>query len=668
MASRTPHALASPTSLPETGSATSHSATRLGLGEGLALATVLLAAAALRLGWPGTNDFSFDQARVSWMALRMVRDGQFASVGMQSSTAAPNLPGAIWIFCLPYLFTSDPLVATLFVGVLNVLAVLCMWWLVRRTWGCLAALSTTALFATSPYAVLYARSIWSQDLLAPLGVLWAAAGIVGISARKGWAIALHVFLAGFAFQVHYSGIVLIPATLLLALRYRLWRQWPMVLLGGGIAVACALPFGLHLLRSTETRTALLGVLGQASLTDGDAWRQLGILAIGHDWEWLLLGEEWEWPALWGAAKSAAVWGVAALALGGLGLSLAGTLRGIREVGTARVDVGAACVVIWAVCGPLAFLRHGTPVHRQYLLAVLPAAFLAVGALIGALRGRALAMGVTALCLVLSVAQAWPVGLGLQAVANEETLGSVGTPLRYQREAAQALKDGSPVVVHAYGDTPEYLGDVAGFDVLLWDYPHRLVDGRSVLLIPAGSEETPARLFATFTDLPAWQEALISVESEDVSLLPRRAAEPPYATMYATGVKDESFQIITPARLANGATLLGWRMGQLGETQRFCTLWRIDGPVPDVRYHQFNHLVDAAGNVVANQDAPLSSQVWQAGDTLIAFVDVKLPEGRGEYHMSVGMYSYPDVQRVAVLDREGDPLAPISLGPLTASGD
>ncbi|MCB0009863.1 MAG: hypothetical protein KDE04_25535, partial [Anaerolineales bacterium] len=48
------------------------------------LALLLLVAAWLRLGWVGISSFSFDEARVSDMALQMARDGEFAALGMQS--------------------------------------------------------------------------------------------------------------------------------------------------------------------------------------------------------------------------------------------------------------------------------------------------------------------------------------------------------------------------------------------------------------------------------------------------------------------------------------------------------------------------------------------------------------------------------------------------------
>ncbi len=57
-----------------------------------------------------------------------------AAVGLQSSVGVPNFPAAV-IYALPFALSVDPLVATLFTGLLNVLAVAGLWWLVRRAAG-----------------------------------------------------------------------------------------------------------------------------------------------------------------------------------------------------------------------------------------------------------------------------------------------------------------------------------------------------------------------------------------------------------------------------------------------------------------------------------------------------------------------------------------------------
>jgi 4-amino-4-deoxy-L-arabinose transferase-like glycosyltransferase len=338
------------------------------------------------MGWPGVNSFSFDEARLSLMALHMARQGEFARLGMQSSTGVPNFPAAVWIFALPYRLSADPLAATLFVGLLGTLAVAGLWWLARRAWGPWAALSAALLFATSPFAVLYSRSIWSQEL-PPLAVLWAAAGVVGLSQQKAPAVALHTFLAGFAFQVHYAGIALIPVTAWLLVRYRAWRHWRAILIGGALAALAAWPF-VHTIWccAPGVQADLRRLWQQPAQTSLTAFRRLGQMGIGADWEWLLLGNRWTWEEPLSTIMELTSLVVALLI--GLGL-VSLTWQTWQNVRDGRRDwQGAltAMVPAWAILAPLVFVRSKTPVFPQYQLAALPALFLAAGAR-GAWRSR-----------------------------------------------------------------------------------------------------------------------------------------------------------------------------------------------------------------------------------------------------------------------------------------
>jgi 4-amino-4-deoxy-L-arabinose transferase-like glycosyltransferase len=642
-----------------------HPVTPSRLAAPVSLILPLSLAALLRLGWPGVNLFDFDQARVSLLALRMARLGEFARLGMQSSTSVPNFPAAIWIFALPYRFSTDPVLPSLFVGALGVLAVAGVWWLAHRTWGTGAAFVAALLFAASPFAVFYSRDIWSQDLLSPLAVLWAIAGVVGVARRKAWAVMLHVFLAGFAFQVHYAGIALVPASLWLVWRYRLWRQWRAVAAGGALAALCALPFVYTVwCCAPSVRADLQKVFQQPSLFDLGALRLLAQMAAGVGWERLLLGPEWKWDG----PLAAGLW-VAQIASGALaGLGLLALLRQVwRDL---RRDprehdwrsVLASLMLGWVASAPLVFLSHKTQVYEQYLLTALPALFLMAGSVAPLVRSRTARAVVVAAALVVAVPQAVAFGQGIGVVGRERTPGGVGAPLLYPRAVARALMDGPRVVVHAYGDQPEFYGEVGMFHVLMWDYAHQVVDGRSVLLVPPADQ--PAHLLAVSPELPMWEEAQAIGLSGDVRQLPRREGELPYVILDVDGFSLEGFQPLDPPlSLASGAQLRGWRVRAAADRLRFTTWWTIAGPVAPGEFHQFNHLRGSQSpDSLSVHDAPVSSQAWQAGDTLITWADFDRPSQSGPFYMDVGMYTWPGVERSPVLDRPEDSLAPITLGP------
>ena len=641
----------------------SRSTHRSRLPEAIGVASIFALAAWLRLGWPGVNSFSFDEARLSHMALMMARGGQFAALGMQSSAGFPNFPAAVWIFALPYRVSTDPLAATMFTGLLGTLAVAGAWWLARRAWGPWAAFSAALLFAASPFAVLYSRSIWSQNLLPFLAVVWAMAGAIGVSQRRGRAIALHIFLAGFIFQVHYAGLALIPVTLWLCLRFALWRHWQPILAGSLIAAAAALPFVYTIWCCGEGAQAdLQAALDRPTQIDLSALKQTSQMGIGAQWEPLWLGGEWTWEEPLASAVVAARWAAGGLIAIGAAAASVQAWRDRRDRRGHWRSALAALVPAWALSTTLVFLIHRTPVNLHYQLVALPAVFLAAGLAASVRRSLPWQIGLTGLALAVALSQVVSVAYALDVAGSQATPGGISTPLQWHRAAAAALKDGRPSVVHARGDAPEFFGNAAVFTVLLWDYPHRIVDGQSVLLIP-DTAASPAHVFATSTNLPAWEEAQASGIEGTVRLFPRRAGESLYADLVVSGGKPRHFQLIEPVTLANGVQLLGWRMRPTNRQLRLTTWWKVAGPPQPGRYHQFNHLrVDSDSEPLAIRDIPLSSQAWQEGDTLITWSDFDLPQVAGPYFVDVGMYIYPGVERVPVLGRPGDPLAPIRLGP------
>jgi hypothetical protein len=634
--------------------------------EAAALVGVMLLALFLRVGWPGTNSFGFDEARLSLMALNMARGGQFARLGMQSSTGVPNFPAAVWIFTPSYWLSKDPLVSTLFVGLVGTLAVAGIWWLGRRAWGPWAGITTALLLAASPFAVLYSRSIWSQNLLAPLAVLWALTGVIGVSRDRSWAVAANVFLAGFALQVHIAGAVLVIGTLFLILRFSLWRRWLAILIGGALALLSVLPYIYTLwCCGAGARADLLRIWQQPAITDLTAIRQTFRVGAGINWEFLVVGKNWIWGSPLGELMDLTSLVVLLLIIAGLACLARQAWLDWR---TERRDwraVLTALVPVWAFSAAIMFLRYKTPVYPQYTMAVLPALFLAAGSVAAWKRWRFWSPAVVITVLIAILIQTIPIVQGLDIASDINTPGGMGTPLERPRYVAESLKDGNPIVVHTFGDIPEYFGDAATFDVLLWDYPHQIVDARSVLLLPdlGTSSYDSVHILSMFSDLPAWEEL------KDIGLegllqeFPRRSGDKPFVALTIDEVVLDDFQRVEPVLLANGAQLQGWKVRAVDGGLRLVTWWRIVGSTDAKHYQQFNHLRDGKqAEPVAIHDVNVSSSAWQPGDNIITWVDFDRPAESGPYFIDVGMYTWPEIERSPVLERSGDPLAPIRLGP------
>lgn len=624
----------------------------------LAFLLILTLAALLRLGWPGVNSFAFDEARLSLIALDMARGGEFARLGMPSSVGVPNLPAAAWIFSLPYLASPDPLVATQFSGILSVLAVLGTGLLARRVWGSWAGIAAALYLAASPYAVLYSRSIWAQNLLPLLGLAWGWSAYCGAARRKRWAVGAHIFLTGFIFQVHFAGAALILPALYFFVRFRWWRHWLPVLIGGGLALLALLPFVLEVACCRpdlldQYRTAL----GGEAQSDLAAFAQLLQLALGLDWGFLLLGDLQPpdsplVPVITGTL---------------LMFSL------VRARQNRETRIFAEIALAWLIASPLFFMRHSTPVLIHYHLVALPALALLVG--VGASSFRQAAsrrippqfrfLSYAPFAALVLAAAFWTIQLaqGFEMAGRTETPNGLGTPLLYTRQAAYSVPADRPVLFFTHGDDPSVDGEAAVFAALWWGRDYRIVQGESLLVLPG----QPAYLMASLRALQAWEEIDAAGLALDVQRYNRREGANPFvATPYEPSAALQGFTLLDePPVLQDGTQLEGWKARRVGPRLRISTLWRVvDLPAPGI-YQQFHHLRNEnlldATQPLDISDVPISASRWQIGDRLVVMGDFFVDE-TGPFWVDVGHYTLPDLRRIPLFTGD-DGL--IQLGPFEA---
>jgi hypothetical protein len=618
------------------------------------LSGVLAVAAWLRLGYPGVVAFAFDEARLSLIALGTARGGEFATLGMTSSAGTPNMPAAAWLFALPYAVAPSPLLASLTVGLVGVLATWGLWRL-ARPWGLTAALVAALFFAAHPFAVLYGRSVWAQNLLAPLAVLWlAAAHRAAVRERAPLSVGLAAFLSGFALQVHFAGAALALAGAYAFFRWRWWRQPIAFLAGAGLAILAAIPFAL----TPGAVDSLFNAAGGTAVIDAAAWTDAVQLVAGYDWAYLLQGDA-ELP-LNRLTPTVLYTGLGLLLAAGValaGLFGAAALFGVEDTTvpetTETVTDSAASdnrallelALATLLAAPLLFTRHSTPVFLHYLLTSLPAAALLLGWLAADRRRPPLRHTVSALAVVLALAWTGGLSRGLAFAGQQHTPNGLPEPLTTLNTAAAAPPAGRPVVFHTHGDDPAVHGEAAIFSALWWGRDDaRIVDGRSVLVLPP----EPATLMFTERAFQSWEEARESNLLDEAWQVPRRAGIAPFELAPNTPADEiAGFEMLPqPVEFAHGATLLGWRTYVVGPRTRVSTMWAAAGPI-DGSIQQFHHLrtsTNPDGPPDYGADVSVRGASWRAGDRVVVIGDfIDLPAG--EYTLQVGHYTLPDVARV-----------------------
>ncbi|MFQ5407329.1 MAG: glycosyltransferase family 39 protein [Anaerolineales bacterium] len=635
----------------------------------MALLGIMLIAGTLRMGWPGISEFKADEARLLAISLDAAAGVSFPLRGITSSVGIPNFPMSAWLYALPVLFWKHPYAATIFTGLLNMLSVVGCWWLTRRYWGREAGLAAALLYATAPWAVIYSRKVWAQDLLPLFVVGWAATGLLAFAENKRRALAAHIVLLAVAMQIHFSAFALVPVTLASGVVF--WRRISVraLLVGAALALTTMIPYAVALLKSSGGLALIAGSIGAFSSGQVvDAARFAWQLTTGSNLH-SLTGSAAFREYLAGAPRLVLVRVfVGATSLAGI-LLLA--RRAFVRTRTARLNSGvegvvagrgvaAAGIVLWVIA-PIAVFSVGvTAVFPHYFIVIYPAQYIAAGSAVGVLLGQLQSPGrraaVWGALVIIAGLQAWAVSDLMQFVDTHATPGGFGTPLHLQLEAfdqaIEPLESGAAweVLVVGPGDDPNVAEFPAVAETLLREWPHRFVDGRMSAVRPLGPTSVLVAPDATHA---ASQYAKWALSRADVAL---RSGEGSL-TVYFLPPRDTreplAIRVAESHQLGNGATLLGYEREQSGSTG-WAVYWQAGAPRPG-EFHMFNHLLNDTGISLAQQDVALfPADQWRAGDLVLSFFDAGPLAGVAISKLRVGMYAYPSIENVQVLDEMGNP--------------
>jgi 4-amino-4-deoxy-L-arabinose transferase-like glycosyltransferase len=636
--------------------------------ELLALCAIVLLGAWLRFHSLNQAEFLWDQAEISRWALNMAQRGEITWIGPWSSTRLDTFPGAIWLYAIPYAISTSPIFATGFVAGINLLAVVGYYFLVRHWFGRGAALVAVLLFAVAPWAVIYSRKIWHTVLLPPFVFLYVVTGWFAFVRGRRWAMLAHCLALAALVQLHFASLAFILLTILWALIFRKRLAWRLVPVGVLLALVTFVPyFIVDAQKDWQNVQRFTELMGQPSTIDADAAYATWVITTGVDLHWLTGPDRY--PDFLSATVNVR-WSF--VVLGGMaviGAALA-LWRAIRQARTGLNDETAAALMTttWLIMPALFLTRHNTAVAPHYFTTTLPAQFILVGwlvALIWRRLGRGARTGrgvVVALVAFIAVAQVYEVTSLLRFVMSHDTRWGYGTPIAYEIEAVETALGlsqemaGAEVILLSEGDEPRMYEMPAAADILMYDEPHRSVDIRTALVIPSA----PAVYWATY-DLTSGERFLATLAPEMLEKrIPLR--EDKRAFRFYRWFGGEPFiPDLKPISdgsptWANGAQLVGYILsGDLrpGETLTWTLVWRAtDTPSEDVYYHWFNHLLDENGQLQGQKDGPsVLPAYWRAGDTILNWFEIPIPADAppGDYTMRVGMYSYPEMKNVLLVD-------------------
>lgn len=650
-------------------------------GEMLLLAGILILATLLRTAFPRLTEFKFSEARLEALALELTREGRLPLVGVPSSGGFDHSPLSVYLYVPAFLATTNPIPATVYGGLVGAAAVALCWWAGRR-WaggGLVAAAVAALLLATNPWAVAFSRKIWQITFvpllsLAVLALLLnalvgtdgpAGEGQAATQARRrhghlAWALFLYAVLL----QVHPSAVSLAPAVLLWLVVF--WRQVRLrpLLAGAGLGALTAIPFLIHQLQAGWPLLRALQQLPEATW-DLDALRLAWEAITGRGIQVLAGEAQFDLHLVPQFSRSFNLFSWLAVASA---LVLAWrAARGWKSPQPGRRQAARVDLVLlsWLLVPVLYNLQHSLDLHLHFFALILPAACLVAGRgietvldwLQPATTRRAVVVGGATLIGLIAAAQVLALVLVLRFVATRSTSGGFGTPLGVYLAAADRAVEaaaGNPVLVVSPGYSPAVDEVPAIFDVLLRDrVAYRFVDGEHVALFPAGP--AIALLTPEAGKAAAWYDAW-----------PSEAIASDYPEQYRVLFLDGTWptsglsQIEGPRLFQSGVEVQGynWEVGSEPDTGgQLWLLWQVLWRTP-ADTHFSIRLLDEIQQEWGRHDAigyPFDQRC--KGDRVLSLFDITrtAEAGPAASWLWIGLYSFPEIVPVPVIDQLGNPV-------------
>lgn len=647
------------------------------------LCAVLLLGFALRLAHPTWVEFKRDEATVARLGQAIAHEGYRPVAGVDSSLGIDNLPLTLYLTAIPLRFWTDPLAAVLFIGFLNVLALPVCYRLARAALGRRVALLATLLFAVSPWAVLYSRKIWARTLPIFTLAFIVAAFLTFVRGRR-WALVLAFASLAALLGLQLEALAFVPLLGLLILLYRDSVAWRPLAVGVMFFLLLLGPYVIYDARHNwQNVRGLVAYAGGESAFSWDAIRYASMLVGSEGIE----GQAGsfhqaflqEVPALWWFNDLLSI--LMALALGyGAHQVCFGRTRERRRI--------FGLLLLWWAVPVLLQLRPSTPTQIHYFVMHYPVQYILIGGVLvsgydALLRrlGRA-GRRVLSRSLLVTAVGILLLGAGWQVAVTHmlrvymqvhPTTGGYGVPLHYRRLAARqamALSGGGEVIVLADETQPFMTETPTVFDALLFGVPHRFADGRAAVPLPETGPAVYLSDLASDDGAGSLSAGLLRLADLSSVRLAWELALPEGGTyrtyVWSGGDRAEAIATMTPLAagipFANKVVFAAYELEGTVQSDGVLEIWLawwLQGPPPQgAEYHFTVQLLDDQGRLLSQDDqAGFPSVYWDVGDLVLSRFAMQVPRATspGSYTLRAGMYTYPDIEVVPVVDAQGQPV-------------
>ena len=254
---------------------------------------------------------------------------------------------------------------------------------------------------------------------------------------------------------------------------------------------------------------------------------------------------------------------------------------------------------------------------------------------------------------------------MSGVSREPLAGGFGVPLGVKLAAADSARallgrtGAAEILLVGDGSDPDRQDFPAEFRALLHGEPIRYIDINKEAVFPA--TYSIVLLDTSVSDGPTSTREVYDEVIGDWSNFDVPGTDLAYATgtLPAGSYPTAGVKFDVPPLLANFVRITGYNAPRsIDRALLWDLFWRTaDNPDPS-DYHIFNHLIGESGERLAQADGRAFPGIqWRPGDVVLSRFLLPMSEDANLPHtMRVGMYRYPSLENVPVLDEAANPAA------------
>lgn len=244
---------------------------------------IFFLAASFRITNLDLIEFKADEAINLLLSSRPLFDHPFSPGGTVSSLGILNPPLFNFLLFPVVAINSDPKFVVFFIGLINSIAVAVFYLIVKRYYGLTIALISGTLLALSPWAIIFSRKIWMQDLLIPffLPVFYSIHKLVVEKKSVYWLP--YTIFSLFLIQLHQASLIFIGILTFFILFQKVKLSLKYIALGLLIGLFPLIPYVIYELRNgCPDCQALIAARGRLNIYSFEIFlRPLQILSQGN---------------------------------------------------------------------------------------------------------------------------------------------------------------------------------------------------------------------------------------------------------------------------------------------------------------------------------------------------------------------------------------------------